>query len=235
MSKILIIPDVHGRIFWKYAISNIDNYSKVIFLGDYLDPYPNEKISKETAISNFKDIIEFKKNNEDKVILLLGNHDSHYYYLDFMDCSRLDYNNRLYINDIFDKNKDYFNFVYVINDIVFSHAGIYKEWIKDNSLILEDILKNIINPKSLQRVSWIRGGCDEVGSCIWADIRESLGHKLIDGYYQIVGHTQLSENPYITDKIACLDVRKCFELDTDTKKIIPININSENNENTNNK
>lgn len=35
-NNILIIPDVHGRTFWKYAI---DKYDKVIFLGDYLDPY----------------------------------------------------------------------------------------------------------------------------------------------------------------------------------------------------
>lgn len=44
-NKILIIPDVHGRTFWKYAIDNIDKYDKVIFLGDYLDPYFWEVIS----------------------------------------------------------------------------------------------------------------------------------------------------------------------------------------------
>lgn len=90
-NKILIIPDVHGRTFWKYAIDNIDKYDKVIFLGDYLDPYFWEVISFDFAISNFKEIIKFKRDNMDKVILLKGNHDWHYISLQFMDCSRLNY------------------------------------------------------------------------------------------------------------------------------------------------
>ena len=36
--KILIIPDVHGRSFWKKAVETGD-YEKVVFLGDYADPY----------------------------------------------------------------------------------------------------------------------------------------------------------------------------------------------------
>lgn len=38
---IAIIPDVHGRNFWKNITSNeeIAKYEKIIFLGDYLDPY----------------------------------------------------------------------------------------------------------------------------------------------------------------------------------------------------
>ena len=36
---LLIIPDIHGRSFWKKAVEeNIDRVSKVIFIGDYLDP-----------------------------------------------------------------------------------------------------------------------------------------------------------------------------------------------------
>ena len=41
--KILCIPDVHCRKFWRQAvISNIGNVDKIIFLGDYLDPYQEE-------------------------------------------------------------------------------------------------------------------------------------------------------------------------------------------------
>ena len=39
---------------------------------------------------------------------------------------------------------------------------------------------------------------------------------------QIVGHTQMQENPYITSKIACLDVRRCFMLDTEKDEIMGI-------------
>ena len=54
--KILIIPDVHGRQFWKKAVGSGD-YDKVVFLGDYLDPYPDERIGELTAQHNFEDIL----------------------------------------------------------------------------------------------------------------------------------------------------------------------------------
>jgi hypothetical protein len=33
MSKVIILPDIHGRTFWKYALEHIDEFDKVIFLG----------------------------------------------------------------------------------------------------------------------------------------------------------------------------------------------------------
>lgn len=112
-NKILIIPDVHGRTFWKYAIDNIDKYDKVIFLGDYLDPYFWEVISFDFAISNFKEIIKFKRDNMDKVILLKGNHDWHYISLQFMNCSRLNYGKRSEMNQLFQDNSDLFQTIHI--------------------------------------------------------------------------------------------------------------------------
>lgn len=71
--KILINPDIHGRIFWKYSIEHKDEFDKIVFLGDYLDPYSLNLL--ETEEDNFKEIIQFKKDNPDKVVLLLGNHE----------------------------------------------------------------------------------------------------------------------------------------------------------------
>ena len=76
--QLLIIPDVHGRKFWKEALET-GSYEKVIFLGDYADPYEEEGITEEEAIDNFKDIIAYKQQNPRRVVLLLGNHDLHYY------------------------------------------------------------------------------------------------------------------------------------------------------------
>ena len=76
--KLLIIPDVHGRTFWKEALES-DNYKKVIFLGDYVDPYWFEGIDNFTAIFNFKDILSQKTKDPDRIVLLLGNHDLSYY------------------------------------------------------------------------------------------------------------------------------------------------------------
>ena len=80
-AQILVIPDIHGRTFWKEAVDEHPSLP-VVFLGDYLDPYARENITPEEALANFKDIIAFKKANMDRVTLLIGNHEIHY--LDFI-------------------------------------------------------------------------------------------------------------------------------------------------------
>ena len=93
--KILIIPDVHGRRFWRDAIES-DDYDKVIFLGDYVDPYPNEGIGSFTAQEGLERIILYHDEHPDKVVLLLGNHDLHYMYEDFHAYSPCDRYNKAY-------------------------------------------------------------------------------------------------------------------------------------------
>lgn len=226
MAKILIVPDCHGRKFWHKAIEMIDEVDKVVFLGDYLDPYSHEGITFEDAIMEFEDIISFKEKYSNKVILLIGNHCAHYWNLEFMNCSRLNYQRRQEIHDLFINNIDKFQLVYEFENYLFSHSGLYKEWMDKYELSLDDLkdyksfLKN--RWETLQDVSFERGGWNKVGSCVWADIRESVENELYSDKRQIVGHTQLQESPYITTKIACLDVRKCFILDTEKNEIMGI-------------
>ena len=88
MSKVLVIPDIHGRIFWKEDVAtlmaDIDSHAiDVVFLGDYIDPYPQEDITDEQAINGFREIIGFARDR-DNVHLLLGNHDMQYFKEDFV-------------------------------------------------------------------------------------------------------------------------------------------------------
>lgn len=76
--RYILIPDVHGRDFWRSAIEARRDDDMVIFLGDYVDPYPHERISNEVALQCLKDIIELKKSDPDHIVLLLGNHDLGY-------------------------------------------------------------------------------------------------------------------------------------------------------------
>lgn len=72
--KLLIIGDVHGRDFWIEPCSHIDEFDKVIFLGDYHDPYPFQ-VSQDTSRHRLRDeLLPFVLEHKDKVICLYGNH-----------------------------------------------------------------------------------------------------------------------------------------------------------------
>ena len=227
MSKILIVPDVHGRKFWHKAEEMIDEVDQVVFLGDYLDPYPHEGITFDDTIEELGSILDFKEKYSDKVTLLVGNHDMHYIVKEFMDCSRLNRYHRLAMHDFFMNNIDKFQLICIMNGYLFSHAGVYLEWTKKYEITFKELLdfKTFLEKRwnTLEDVSYTRGGWDKVGSCVWADIRESIQNELPAVFNkQIVGHTQMESKPYITTKIACLDVRQCFILDTETDEIMGI-------------
>lgn len=69
--KILVLGDIHGRTIWKDIIEK-ENPDKVIFLGDYVSTHDN--ISSTQQLNNLEDILAYKEDNLDKVILLRGNH-----------------------------------------------------------------------------------------------------------------------------------------------------------------
>lgn len=219
--KILIIPDTHLRDYLlNPIIDKINEVDKIIFLGDYLDPYPKEGISND-PIQFLKKIIDLKKNNMNKVVLLLGNHDVHY--IDFLGndiipCCRFDETNFKEIKSLFTENKNLFQLIYKLDNIIFSHSGIMKEWV-DNycNCSLEELLDDERKAyNNLWVISWIRGGYEDYGSCIWNDVRD-FHNSYFPNYYQCFGHTLLYR-PLIREDYACLDCKKDFILNLETKK-----------------
>ena len=89
MEDWIVIPDVHGRDFWRSAVRGREE-EKIIFLGDYVDPYSWEGITPHVAFLELQDIIEFKKAHPDNVVLLLGNHDLGYLDREICDSLVLD-------------------------------------------------------------------------------------------------------------------------------------------------
>lgn len=219
MSKILIVPDVHGRKFWHKAKEMINSVDKVVFLGDYLDPYPWECISRLDTIKEFEEIIKFKDDNPDKVVLLLGNHDCAYCF-NFGSASRYDYENEFEIKNLFSTNIGLFRLYFREGNYLFTHAGITRDWLRtylpeyDIERFTTLTTKELV--PFLWKVSFLRGGDQDTGSIVWSDVSEGDRE---DTCYQIFGHTQQESEPIITDKWACLDVRRCFLLDTETGKI----------------
>ena len=225
----IVIPDVHGRTFWKSVKDICPTDIPIVFLGDYLDPYEFEGITPDEAIEVFKEIIDFAKDNPN-VTLLLGNHDCTYRYgRNVCNCRCNDY--RYWeIRDIFKDNANMFGIVKQIaaggKNFLLSHAGVHPMWLKNNRYTKDDIPlfnewsmessekhERFVN--SLADVSYLRGGIYGTGSVVWSDIREYLSAFEPIGFEQIVGHTYIKEPVALHGGISCIDVQRVFFVGTD--------------------
>ena len=237
--RIMVIPDVHGRTFWREPVHEAleNSLAKVIFLGDYVDTYPYEfdgmdpDVINRRAIGIFKEIIELKKKYPDRMTLLLGNHDCTYAISTSICECRTDYKNFEEIRDLFVADRDLFRLAdeTTINGrhFIFSHAGINQRYARlcfgseaDESNIVEKFnhtyhLNDLDILMSLGMVSCWRGNLDsEYGSIVWADAREWDGKDNIGFGFGVVGHTQLNK-PCVSETLgmAFLDCRKVFMID----------------------
>ena len=216
--KFILIPDVHGRTFWKDILPFVYECERIIFLGDYHDPYDREGILPFQSLENFKEILEFAKTHMDKVTLLLGNHDLTYYSRSgsvnwSVGANRIDYTNYAEMCRLFRENCELFNLLTVINMtdenrvFLLSHAGVHPQWITENKLVnnynqtdtsAETIWMYIDNlfrlgdsklMSALGNVGYYRGGNSDTGSMVWADCDEFVFSQHTP-YTQIFGHTQ---------------------------------------------
>ena len=228
----IIIPDIHGRSFWKDAVKNNED-QEIIFLGDYVDPYTYEGTMPLEGLIALEEVIEFKKAHPNNVTLLLGNHDLTYL-SESIGANRHDYTNHNQIKKLLTENINLFQIAYEknINNklFIFSHAGIIREWLNNNEMTLGSIrpghevetLNRLFKEgklyQALSDVSMYRGGISDTSSCVWADLQEFNDHLINDtsrcsDIYQIFAHTQLASTPFIDKYFACLDCRKAFILD----------------------
>lgn len=236
--KYLIIPDVHGRAFWREPVMETlqDTDAHIIFLGDYHDPYPQEFSDGDDylqrSVDQFKEIIELKKQNPGRMTLLIGNHDCGYAIGDDICSSRMDRWHRGELERLFQENRELFQIAEEVDiagrHIIFSHAGILKGWVRlvwgdemDNpGFNVVDRLNNAwltdhygILDALGNYDSWRGWGGFKYGSPVWSDIRAWLKVTPEETYeFNIVGHTQL-QRQLVLDTIADLDCRKAFYLD----------------------
>jgi len=199
--KILVIPDIHGRTFWKEpAFRLVEKVDRVVFLGDYLDPYGNEvgDFRPDSIYVNLLEVLRLKIEYPEKVVLLKGNHDQHYASKWFRMVgagSRLD---RLYWNkyhDLFQKYFNLFQLAYLEQvgkvPYLFTHAGVTAFWLSqvnrelwhldEDAISLDDAevvqkLNELDFSNAGQDILAIVGksrsvlGGSESGSMLWADV-----------------------------------------------------------------
>lgn len=127
--KTVIIADVHGRDQWKQILAQETDADKIVFLGDYFDSFD---LSGAVQMHNFKEIIEFKEKSGKEVIMLVGNHDYHYFpEIDESSTSGYQYRMAPAIKLLIQENRQHLQVAYRMDEFVFSHAGISSEWLDD--------------------------------------------------------------------------------------------------------
>jgi hypothetical protein len=224
--KIITISDLHGRDNWLQI--NVDQYDKLIFLGDYTDSYD---LSDNVILENLQQIIRFKHHYPDKIILLIGNHDAQYLHFPHYRCSGFRPSMQPTLSKLFTDYQSLFQIAYQEDSYLFTHAGVSNRWLahlpKGEGSKLElnlqalDELGDAMNKMHQDRmmrtalfdVSYLRGGFDEAGGPVWADKRET-STDYVPGLHQIVGHTPVQEFMTVGDQtgsITYTDVLQTLE------------------------
>ena len=192
----IAIGDVHGLDLWRDVVEAHPE-CRVVFLGDYLDPYGY--VHKGKLLNNLRAIMQLKRDRPEDVVLLLGNHDLHYFCDEACVGTRFDMEIAADASKLFLDNIHLFQYAFQYGEYLFTHAGVSLEWF-DNDFCgdaARPIADQLNNPAAdqvpaLLRVGSARGGraCD-TGGIFWAD-KSELEEPLY-GFTQIVGHNRVAE------------------------------------------
>ena len=230
--KIAVIGDLHGKNCWKKLIEGrFDKFDKIIFMGDYSDD-SWVTFTDEEIVNNLKDVIDFKKNHNDKVVLIIGNHDFQYI-VGYPTASRYRKSYAKEMHKIFNDNSDIFNTIHIENNYIFTHAGITNGWIEyikqkyDIKDINIDNIYDVVNivykndKDDCNIASYRRGGGSEFAGILWADVGD-LSEDAWKGYNQVVGHNRVKPGSVIKKDNYAIYMADHF--DTEQDKLLVLDI-----------
>lgn len=184
--KIVVLGDIHGITVWKDIIAK-EQPDQVIFLGDYVSTHEN--VSDEEQVENLKEILRYKDEHPE-TILLRGNHDLQHLGYYWAECSGYFPRVAMEMSHLKDEFLAKTQWIHVMGNMVFSHAGISRVWLEENFLTLDDI--NMLGPTELFGFT-SSDPSDQFGDSpeqppTW--IRPmTLMKVMIPDYNQVVGHT----------------------------------------------
>lgn len=202
--KTVVIGDVHGRSLWKLIVNQERDADRIIFIGDYFDSFD---ISGVEQIHNFKEIIEYKEKSDKEVVLLIGNHDYHYFpEIGYTGTSGFQKGVAPSITQVVDENRQHLQMAYSFDEFLFTHAGVSPEfmdqvfgptgWSKENVAVdLNELFK--YKPKAFDFNGFDPYGDNIHQTPIWIRPRSLMASNkkhdrgLKKDYIQIVGHTQV--------------------------------------------
>lgn len=196
--KTVVLGDIHGRNIWKDIVAK-ENPDTVVFIGDYFDSFDIPGVEQ---LQNFEEIIKYKEESGKEVVMLIGNHDYHYFpEIGYTGTSG--FQSKLYtsISHSINYHRKHLQMCYRQEEYLFSHAGISVSWLKkvfkkdwtvDNVVELVNELF-IYQPKRFEFSGLDPYGDDPQQTPIWIRPRSlkitNNNTKLYKKYIQIVGHT----------------------------------------------
>ena len=200
--KTVVIGDVHGRSLWKLIV-NQENPDRVVFIGDYFDSFD---IKGEEQLNNFLDIIEYKKSSGKEVIMLIGNHD-HHYFPEIGDSGTSGYQPMFsyQISPVLDANREHLQMAYQMDEFLFSHAGVSSMFMDETfgpngwkvETIVDDLNEMFIYRPGVFSFNGLDPyGDNEYQTPIWIrpkSLMRANRNTLRTRFIQVVGHTQVKK------------------------------------------
>jgi hypothetical protein len=263
--NILTVGDLHGRETWKEfvfgSIKKFEDWSlecasgeyvrpweetldmrfgdidKIVFVGDYFDSFT---VSNVTMKRNVEDLFLFKRCYPEKIELLWGNHDVHYWHRE-EQCSGFRGEMFYDFYEILYANKHLIKFAYQEGNALWTHAGVtenfyeklmtekhledleeHKRWtaISENysekPKLDKTCIAKFLNQKWEEKWSPLfaagkaRGGFSPIPGPLWAD-KQELSYDMLSGIFQFVGHTPVEEVNGIYDDTHGVCFLDCLE------------------------
>ena len=214
--KILTVPDTHSRTNWYNAVErNFKSVDKIVFLGDYCDPY--FLASFRHIAGELNKIINLKKKYPDKIELIIGNHDMHYINPEYK-AGRFEPYLFGKFHKIFMENIKLFKMAYQHSNYLWTHAGVSVHWfnkyqdlfvdygLNDEDTNLGDVFNKMFQSPDedvLCEVGNVRMNQPPddnwTGGILWADKTETE-YSYMPDYHQLCGHSKVRHTTRVGDK-----------------------------------
>lgn len=175
--KTIVLGDTHGKSFWKLIV-NKENPDKVIFVGDYFDSF---ELSGAEQMFNFKEIIEYKKTSGKEVVMMIGNHDFHYFpEIGANGTSGYQAAAAFNIRELIDENREHLQMAHIHADkFLITHAGV-------SPVFLDQVFFD----------GWSVEGLDETLNKLFKENPQAFGFNGFDPYGDNVEQTPIWIRPY---------------------------------------
>lgn len=201
MGKILVCGDVYCKkevVDKALKLYEENNCDKLIFIGDYTDDW-NDTVEQNIEILDY--LFSLKYDMGEKLILLLGNHDTSNWIGAEFKCSGFSEIKHSQLKFLYEANKYDFKMAHAENGFLITHAGVCIPWLEyllkvtENKVLDSEYLNNPEKVASLlNQYRFKLNLFDLRDSPLWLRPTEKVEYP---PFKQIVGHTpvDLIEKP----------------------------------------